>query len=117
MIIVFLELRKGNCRNERNVATALRAMVKPHNLLKGTKVFACGFSGKSLKIFSKLAGKSSYWVLFIVKLQHVMSYKRLHGQFYQKRDAYTETFTQLLSVKFEKNMNTTINSSARLPLK
>ena len=46
-----------------------------------------------------------------------MSYKRLLGQLYKKRDAYTETLTQLLSVNFEKNMNTTINTSARLPLK
>ena len=46
-----------------------------------------------------------------------MSYKRLLGQLYQKRDAYTETLTQLLSVYFEKNMNTTIKTSARLPLK
>ena len=53
----------------------------------------------------------------IVKLQHVMSYKRLLGQLYQKRDAYMETLTQLPSVNFEKNKNTTINTSARLPLK
>ena len=51
--------------------------------------------------------------LFGVKLQHVMSYKRLFGQLYQKRDPYTETLTQLLSV----NLNTTINTPARLPLK
>ena len=48
-------------------------------------------------------------------LQHVMGYKRLLDQIYQKRDAYTETLIQLLSVNFEKNMNTTINT--RLPLK
>ena len=46
-----------------------------------------------------------------------MSYKRLLGQLYQKRGTYTETLTQLLSVNFEKNMNATINTSARLPLK
>ena len=46
-----------------------------------------------------------------------MSHKRLLGQLYQKRDAYTETLTQLCSVNFEKNMNTTINTSATLPLK
>ena len=39
---------------------------------------------------------------FIVKLQLVMAYKRLLGQLYQKRDAYTETLTQILSVNFEK---------------
>ena len=117
MIIVFVELRKSNCRNGRNVATVLTAIVKSHNRLKGTKIFACGFSGRNLKIFSKFAGKSSCWGPFIVKLQHVMSYNRLLGQLYQKRDAYTDTLTQLLSVNFEKNKNTTINTSARLPLK
>ena len=70
-----------------------------------------------LEEISKFAGKSPCWDPFIVKLQHVMSYKRLLGQLYKKRDAYTETLTQLLSVNFEKNMNTTINTSARLPLK
>ena len=117
MIIVFLELRKSNCRNGRNIETALTAMVKSHNRLKGTKVFVCGFSGRNLKFFSKFAGKSPCWGPFIIKLQHVMSYKRLLGQLYQKRDAYTETLTQLCSVNFEKNMNTTINTSATLPLK
>ena len=38
---------------------------------------------------------------FIVKLQPVIAYKRLLGQLYQKRDAYTETLTQILSVNFE----------------
>ena len=117
MIIVSAELHKGNCHNGRNVATILRAMVKSHNRLKGTKVFVCGFSGRNLKFFSKFAGKSPCWGPFIIKLQHVMSYKRLLGQLYQKRDAYTETLTQLCSVNFEKNMNTTINTSATLPLK
>ena len=41
------------------------------------------------KIFQNLQGP----VLgsFIVKLQPVIAYKRLLGQLYQKRDAYTET--------------------------
>ena len=95
MIIVFLELRKSNCRNGRNVETALTAMVKSHNRLKGTKVFACGFFGSNLKIFSEFAGKSLCWGPFIVKLQHATSYKRFLGQLYQKRDAHTETLTQL----------------------
>ena len=85
--------------------------------LKRTKVFACGRSGRNLKKLSKFAGKSPCWGPSIVKLQHVMAYKRSLGQLYQKRDAYTETLTQVLSVNFEKNMNTTINTSARLPLK
>ena len=57
-------------------------------------------SGSNLKIFSKLVGKSPCLGPFIVKLQYVMAYKRLLDQFYQKRDAYTETLTQLLSVTF-----------------
>ena len=97
--------------------------------LKGTKVFVCGFSGRNLRVFKicreePVPGnlclgtcEPETWSPFIVKLQHVMSYKILFGQLYQKRDAYTETLTQLLSVNFGKNMNTTINTSARLPLK
>ena len=46
-----------------------------------------------------------------------MAYKRLLGQPSQKGDAYTEALAQLLSVNFEKNMNTIINTSSRLPLK
>ena len=117
VVIVFLGLRKGNCRNGRNIAAILRAVVKSHNRLKGTKVFACACSGRDLKFFSKFAGKSPCWGPFVVKLQHVMAYKRLLGQLYQKRDAYTETLTRSLSVNFGKNMNTTINTSPRLPLK
>ena len=78
MIIVFVELRKGNYCNERNVATVLRAMVKSHNRLKGTKVFVCEFSGRNLKSFSKIAGKSPCWGPFIVKSQHVMTYSVRH---------------------------------------
>ena len=86
-------------RNRRNTATVLRAMVKSHNCLKGTKVFACKSSGKNLKIFSKSAGKSPS---FIVNLQPVIAYNRLLGQLYQERDTYTETLTQILSVNFER---------------
>ena len=77
MIIVFVGLRKGNCRNWRNIATILRAVVKSHNRLK---VFACGCSGRNRKNLSKFAGKSSSWGPFIVKLQHVVAYKRILGQ-------------------------------------
>ena len=52
--------------------------------------------------FSKFADKSTYWGLFFVKLQHVMAYNRLLDQLYQKRNAYRETLTQLLSGNFEK---------------
>ena len=82
--------------NRRNTATVLRAVVKSHNGLKGTKVFACGCSGRNLKNLSKFAGKSPCWGPFIVKLQPVIAYKRLLGQLYEKRDAYTETLTQIL---------------------
>ena len=66
MIIVFVGLRKGNCRKGRNVATVFRAMIKPHNRLKRTKVFVCDFSGRNLNFFSKFAGKSPCWGPFIV---------------------------------------------------
>ena len=117
MMMILVGLRKGNCRNERNAATVLRAMVKSHNDLNETKVFACGCSGRTLNFFSKFAVKSPCWGPFIVKLQPVMAYKRLLGQLYQKRDSYTETLTKLLSVNFQENMNTNINTSARLSLK
>ena len=42
-------------RNKRNTATVLRAVVKCHNRLKGTKVLACGCSGRNLKTTSKFA--------------------------------------------------------------
>ena len=96
--------------NRRNTATALTAVVKSHNGLKGTKVSACGYSGRNFKLenFSKFAGKNPCWGPFIVKLQPVIAYKRLLGQLYQRRDAYTGTLTQVLSVNFETNLNTTI---------
>ena len=49
--------------NRRNTATVLRAVVKSHNGLKGTKVFACGCSGRNLKNLSKFAGKARAGVL------------------------------------------------------
>ena len=104
-------------RDRRDSATVLRAVVKSHNRLKGTKVIACGCSRRNLKKFSKFAGKSACWGTFVVTSKRVIAYKRLLGKLYQKRDANSETLTQLLSVNFEKNMNTTINSSATLPLK
>ena len=105
--------------NKRNITSVLRAVVKSHNGLKGTKVFACGSSGRTLKNFSRVAGKSPCWGLFIVKLQAVIAcYKRLLGQLYQKRHPYTEILTQTLSVNFEeKKKNPTINTSTRVSLK
>ena len=57
-------------------------------------------SGRNLKKISTFAGKGPCWGPFIVKLQHLMACKRLLGQLYRKRDAYTETLTKLLSVNF-----------------
>ena len=81
--------------NSRNTATVLRVVVKSQsqNGLEGTKVFACGCSGRDLKNLSKFAGKSPFWGPLIVKLQPVIAYKRLLGQLYQKRDVYTKTLT------------------------
>ena len=67
------------------------------------KVFPCGCCGRNLKNVSQFAGQSPWWGLFIVKLQPLIAYKRLLGQLFEKRDAYTETLTQMLSVNFEKN--------------
>ena len=57
-------------------------MVKSHNDLKGTKVFACGCSGRNLKNLSKFAGKSPCWGPFIVKLQPVIAYKKIQSKDY-----------------------------------
>ena len=89
--------------NRRNTATILRAVVKSHNCLEGTKIFACGCSGRNLNNLSKFAGKDPCWGPFIVKLQPVIAYKRLLGQLYQQRDAYMETLSQALPVNFGKN--------------
>ena len=91
--------------NRRNTATVLTAVVKSHNGLKGTKVSACGYSGRNFKLenFSKFAGKNPCWGPFIVKLQPVIAYKRLLCQLYQQRDAYTKTLSQALPVNLEKN--------------
>ena len=100
MIIVFVGLHAlgqlSQC-NRRNTATVLRAVVKSHNGLKGTKVFASGCSGRNLKNFLKFPRKTPCWGPFILKLQAVIAcYKRLISQLYQKRYAYTETLTQVL---------------------
>ena len=92
-------------------------MVKSHNGLKGTKVFACGCSGRNLKNLSKFVGKNPCWGPFIVKLKPVMAYKRLLGQLYQKNPAYTETLSQAFPVNFEKIMSMAIKTSTRQPLK
>ena len=50
-------------RNRRNTATVLRAVVKSHNCLKGTKVFACGCFGRNLKMSQNLQGRAGAGVL------------------------------------------------------
>ena len=52
-------------RNKRNTGTVLGTVVKSHNYLKGTKVFACGCFGRNLKSFSKFAGKTLCWGLLL----------------------------------------------------
>ena len=103
----------------RNIVTVLRTVVKSHKGLKETKVFAFGCFGTNLKNFSKFAGKSPWWSPFIVKLQPVIALKKNKAKITRsnlsKRDAYTETFTQVFSVNFEKIYEH--DFSARLPLK
>ena len=112
MIIFSVGLGKGKLSqcNRRNTAIILRALVKSHNGLEGTKVFACGCSGEISIIYQSLQGRARAGVLLF---QPVIAYKRLLGQLYQKRNAYTETFSQALPVNFEKNYE----HGQRLPLK
>ena len=80
--------------NRRNIVTVSGAVVKSHNGLKVTKVFACRCSGV-LEEFSNISQN--------LQGQPVIAYKRLLGQLYQKR--YTKTITQALSVNFEKKLS------------
>ena len=52
-------------RDRRNTATVLRAVIKSHKRLKGTKVIASGCSRGNLKNFSKFAAKSAYLGTFV----------------------------------------------------
>ena len=87
-------------RNRRNTATVLRVVVKSHEGLKRTKVFACGCSGRNLKNFSTFAGENLGRSPFTLKLQPAIPYKKIQSKDYS---IYTETPTQVLSVNFEKN--------------
>ena len=62
---------------------------------------------KSFKKVSKFAGKNPWWSPFIVKLRPVIAFKKnkvkITRSNLSKRDAYTETLTQVFSVNFEKN--------------
>ena len=97
---------QGQQCNRRNIVTVLRTVVKSHKGLEGTKVFGCGCFGRNLKNFSKFAGKSPCWSHFIVKLWPVIALKKnkITRSTLSKRDAYTETLTELLTVNFEKKL-------------
>ena len=51
--------------DRRNTATVLRAVVKYHNRLKGTKVIACGCSRRNLNFFQNLQGRARAGVLLL----------------------------------------------------
>ena len=85
----------------RNIVTVLRAVLKSHKGLKGTKVFAFGCSVRNVKKFSKFTVRNPCWSPFIVKLQPEIAYKKSQskgysGNFIKKRrlqrDSYTSTF-------------------------
>ena len=101
--------------------TVLRAVLKSHKGLKGTKVFAFGCSVRNVKKFSKLTAINPCWSPFIVKLQPEIAYKKSQSKGYSgnfiKKDAYTEILHKYFPVGFEKTMNTTLNTSARVSLK
>ena len=92
--------------NRRNTATVMRAVVKSHKVLNGTKVFACGCSGRNLKNFSKLTGKSPCWSPFILKLQPGIAYKTetqskgYSVNFIKKATLNRDTITQVFYCKF-----------------
>ena len=98
----FRRATQSQC-NRRNTETVLRAVVKPHKGLKGTKVIVCGCSGRNLKNFSKFAaelesfyckvaaGNSLQKKAKVKVTRPILSKKRrLH------RDPYTSTFMQIL---------------------
>ena len=73
-------------------------------------MFACGCSGRNLNLNLKLLKicseepllESLYCKVAACKQLIKKPKERLLGQLYQKRDAYTQTFTQVLSINFEK---------------
>ena len=62
--------------------TVLRAVVKSHQDLKGTKVFAFGCSVRNLKDFSKFTRRNPCWSPFIVKLQPGTACKKSQSKGY-----------------------------------
>ena len=71
-------------------------------------MFACGCSGRNLNLkLLKICSEeplleSLYYKVAACKQLIKKPKERLLGQLYQKRDAYTQTFTQVLSINFEK---------------
>ena len=73
-------------------------------------MFACGCSGRNLNLNLKLLKicseepllESLYCKVAACKQLIKKPKETLLGQLYQKRDAYTQTFTQVLSINFEK---------------
>ena len=51
-------------RNRRNTATVLRAVVKSHNCLKGTKVFLVCALEEISKVFQNLQGRACAGVFY-----------------------------------------------------
>ena len=80
--------------DRRNTATVLGIVVKSHIGLKGTKIFACGCSGRNVKNFSTFAGKSPCWSPFIVKLQRAVAYKKSQSKDYLVNSFKKEMPTQ-----------------------
>ena len=62
MIIIFVGLCKGNCRDVIGETLQLQAVVKSHNGLKGTKV---GVLEEISKIYQNLPGRASDEVLLL----------------------------------------------------
>ena len=97
-------------------------MVKSHKGLKRTKVFAFGYSVRNFEYFSKFTGRNPCWSHFFVKLLPEIAYEKRQRKVYPGNFIKKETLTQrllykYLPVNFENIMNTTLNTSARLPLK
>ena len=93
----------------------MRAVVKAHKDLKGTKAFAFG-SRKSQKVFKNFC--NSCQNPLVVKLQPGTAYKKgkvkVTSATLSKKGAYTDKY---FPAGFEKILSTTLNKSARLPLK
>ena len=111
MIIAFAGLRNCNCRiliGKIATATILRAVIKSHKGLKGAKVFACGYSWRNIKIFSKFTGKSPCWSKVAAwKSLFLKSRNKDYSVNINKTEAPTlRLLHKYLPVNFENIMNT-----------